>query len=82
MKRLLTPLISPFLYQSQEAGSWPILFAATADSAQGAGYYAPGKLGEMKGPPVAARIPAAAKDELVARKLWDVSEELVGLQYL
>lgn len=82
IKRLLTPLIRPFLYQSQEDGVKTILYAATSPDAKPGGYYGPAKRGEMKGPPAEARMPAAARDEAVARRLWKISEELVGFSYL
>lgn len=82
IKRVLTPVIRPFLYQSAEAGAQIILYAATSPDALPGGYYGPANRNEMKGPPAAARIPAAAQDEEVARRLWRASEELVGLSYL
>lgn len=82
IKRVLTPVIRPFMYQSQEQGVQPILYAATSTDAKPGAYYAPSRLGEMKGPPTEARVPEAATDEVSARRLWTVSEELVGYSYL
>jgi len=82
IKRVLTPVIRPFMYQSQEEGVQSILYAATSPDANPGGYYAPSRLGEMKGPPTEAKVPKAARDEATARGLWSVSEELVGYSYL
>ena len=81
VKRVLTPLMKAFVFQSAEHGARPILFAATSTEAEPGGYYGPRDLGEMKGVPAPARVPPAAKDEAVARRLWEVSEQLVGLRY-
>jgi len=81
IKRVLTPIIRPFLYQSQEDGAKPVLYAATSPGARPGGYYGPANRGEMKGPPALARVPAQARDEMTARGLWSVSEELVGFRY-
>lgn len=82
IKRVLTPLIRPFMYQSQEAGAQSVLYAATSPSAKSGGYYGPANRGEMKGPPAEARIPAVAKNEEIAKTLWEVSEKLIGFNYL
>ncbi len=75
-------LIQPWAAQSAADGALPTLFAATAVDAKGGAYYGPGRLFELKGPPVTARIAAQALDELVAKQLWRVSEKLVGLSPL
>lgn len=82
VKRVISPLMSIFLFQPAQQGALPILFAATASDAVPGGYYGPANMGEMKGPPAAARVPEAARDQAVAARLWTVSEELTGLRYL
>lgn len=81
VKRVVTPLMRMFLFQSAERGALPILFAATSADAEPGGYYGPGGFNEMKGPPAPARVPPAAKDDTVASRLWTESERLVGLRY-
>ncbi|MCP1471858.1 NAD(P)-dependent dehydrogenase (short-subunit alcohol dehydrogenase family) [Sphingobium sp. OAS761] len=71
----------PFLFQPVAQGALPTLFAATASEAEPAGYYGPNRLGETRGYPVAARIPPQALDEEVAARLWEVSEQLAGVQF-
>lgn len=82
VKRIFTPLTKRFLFQSAEAGAQPVLFAATASDAKPGRYYGPANLNEMKGPPAPARVPPTAMDTATANKLWEVSEQLVGMRYL
>jgi len=44
-------------------------------------YYAPSLFG-LKGDPVLVTVPRPASDEGAARRLWDVSEKLTGVQWL
>jgi NAD(P)-dependent dehydrogenase (short-subunit alcohol dehydrogenase family) len=69
------------LTQSAADGAWPALFAATAPEVKPGGYYGPGRLMEMLGPPAPARIGRHARDEAVARRLWDISETLTGVAF-
>jgi protochlorophyllide reductase len=69
--RLMDPL-----FQSAAMGALPQLFAATATSAKGGGFYGPGGLGNVKGYPKACRIPPAALDTAACEQLWMVSEDL------
>jgi hypothetical protein len=68
---------------SQDApqGALPTLFAAVSPTAEPGGYYGPGGLFQLKGAPTAAKIPAAAKDEAVAKRLWDQAERLTGATF-
>jgi NAD(P)-dependent dehydrogenase (short-subunit alcohol dehydrogenase family) len=68
------------LAQSLEDGSLPTLYAAFADI-PGDSYAGPDGLGEMRGRPKLVGRSRAAKDELVARRLWEVSEELTGVSF-
>ena len=49
--------------------------------AQPGGYYGPDGFLETKGNPTAAKIPAAAKDQAVATRLWEQSERLTGITF-
>ncbi len=66
-----------FLFQPAPQGALPTLFAATSDDAEPGGYYGPDALGETRGYPAPARIPPAALDETVARRLWEASDKLI-----
>ncbi|AZN71209.1 SDR family NAD(P)-dependent oxidoreductase [Georhizobium profundi] len=70
-----------FLFQPAAQGALPTLYAATAPDAQPGGYYGPHRLSETRGyPAVAKPIPQAA-DEQVARRLWDVSEDMTNVRF-
>src|SRR6266511_545956 len=67
--------------QSDEQGAWPTLYAATTPDLPGGSYVGPGGFLEQRGNPKLVGSSAAACDEDTARRLWDVSEELTGVQY-
>jgi NAD(P)-dependent dehydrogenase (short-subunit alcohol dehydrogenase family) len=79
--RLLMTLSQP-LFQSAEAGSLPLLFAATSPNARKGGYYGPDGRGETKGNPAAAFEPAVTKDVTVGRRLWEESERVTDMQFV
>ena len=70
------------LYQSAEAGSLPLLFAATSPNARKGGYYGPDGRNEAKGNPTAAFEPVVTKDAAIGRRLWDESERVTGMQFV
>ena len=75
-------LIEPagnLLFNSSERGALPTLQAATDPSAQGGDYFGPKHLVEMRGDSAPGRIASRARNEDVARRLWDVSVELTGV---
>ena len=71
--RLMDPV-----FQSAAMGALPQLHAATATSAQGGEHYGPGGLGGMRGYPALCRIAPAALDPEQRRRLWQISEKLIG----
>jgi NAD(P)-dependent dehydrogenase (short-subunit alcohol dehydrogenase family) len=79
--RILRRLSRP-LWQSAEAGSLPLLFAATSPNARKGGYYGPDGRNEAKGNPTAAFEPAVTKDSAVGRRLWDESERVTGMEFV
>ena len=66
--------------QSAEAGARPTLMAATADL-PGATYVGPSGPGEAAGPPRIVGTARLARDEVAQRRLWETSEETVGLAW-
>lgn len=74
-------MLIPGLWQDVPQGCLPILLAATSPQAAGGGYYGSGGLFETAGPPRAARVPARARDEAAARRLWELSEQLTGASF-
>jgi NAD(P)-dependent dehydrogenase (short-subunit alcohol dehydrogenase family) len=67
------------LSQPAAMGALPTLRAATAPDVRGGDYYGPGGPGELRGFPVLVRSSEAARDEGTARRLWDVSVDLTGV---
>ena len=65
--------------QNPPSGALPTLYAATADGVRGGDYYGP--LFSAMGPPARAFSSPLAYDQVVARRLWDVSEELTGVGF-
>ena len=79
--RILMKLSRP-LWQSAEAGSLPLLFAATSPNARKGGYYGPDGRNEAKGSPTAAFEHAVTKNATVGRRLWDESERVIDMQFI
>ncbi len=75
----LAPLVMKVLFQSPKAGAEPTLYAATA--AGPSSYTGPQSWRESRGRPGPARLSTLASDELLAGKLWGVSEDLTGVRY-
>ncbi|MFF9045991.1 SDR family oxidoreductase [Streptomyces parvulus] len=56
----------------------PALLAATSPEATGGGFYGPSGPGHLGGPPAEQRLYGRLRDAEEARRVWDVSGELVG----
>ncbi|MFD0202811.1 MULTISPECIES: oxidoreductase [Saccharothrix] len=65
--------------QSVEVGALPQLYAATAPDVEPGGYYGPDGFRETRGHPAPARSTTAARDELAASRLWDLTAKLTGV---
>ena len=76
--RKLWPVLGLVL-NSAEQGAWPALQAATAPDAQGGAYYGPQRLGGATGPSGLAKYSHVGRDTVSARRLWDVSVDLTGV---
>ncbi|MCW2834780.1 MAG: short-chain dehydrogenase/reductase [Nocardioides sp.] len=66
--------------QPAHAGAWPSLMAATADL-PGSTYVGPSGLGERGGPPQVVTARALAMNAEMQARLWQLSEETVGLRW-
>jgi NAD(P)-dependent dehydrogenase (short-subunit alcohol dehydrogenase family) len=66
--------------QDEDGGALPTLYAAVADVPPAA-FAGPGGLLEQRGAPKLVGRSGAALDAGVARRLWDVSEELTGVRF-
>lgn len=70
-----------FLFQPAAKGALSTLLAATSPSVRGGDYIGPTRLGETRGAPGHAILPALANDAALAARLWQVSEELTGVRF-
>jgi NAD(P)-dependent dehydrogenase (short-subunit alcohol dehydrogenase family) len=73
--------LMPLVAQSDDRGSWPLLYAATSPEAHGGGYYGPDGLAEVRGTPVEVKPKPHAMDPAAGKRLWEVSESLTGVRY-
>lgn len=67
--------------QDAAAGALPALYAATAPDAVGGSYFGPDGHLELRGSPHLVTAAGRAYDEQARRRLWEMSEELTGVQY-
>ena len=79
--KVLTVTMKPFFSHDAAHGALPTLYAATAKEAQPGGYYGPDGPLHMKGYPAEVEPPATAKDEMVAKRLWETAERLTGVAF-
>lgn len=79
LMRFAGPVFLKLFVQSAAAGARATLYAATA--AEPGSYTGPQWFGETRGPIGPARLSPFAQDEKLARRLWQVSEEMTGLRY-
>jgi NAD(P)-dependent dehydrogenase (short-subunit alcohol dehydrogenase family) len=85
---LLSKLTAPawsisnhLLGQSSADGALPTLYAATEPDLAGGSLIGPGGFASMRGAPALETPSGAALDEGTARRLWEVSEELTGVEF-
>jgi NAD(P)-dependent dehydrogenase (short-subunit alcohol dehydrogenase family) len=76
--RLFTPVFG-LLFNSAEQGAWPSAQAATDRSAQGGDYFGPIGFQEIRGKSGKAKRTDQARDPELARRLWDVSVAMTGI---
>lgn len=77
--RVVGPVFVKIFTQSAAAGARAPLYAAAV--AEPGSYTGPQLFGETRGPIGPARLSSYAQDEKLARRLWQVSEEMTGLRY-
>ena len=81
LDELLMLVPNKLLAQSDEMGAQPALYAATEPGVEGGTYVGPDGVAEQRGYPTKVSPNAAARDEEVARRLWEVSEEMTGVRF-
>jgi NAD(P)-dependent dehydrogenase (short-subunit alcohol dehydrogenase family) len=72
---------SKLLGQSAEAGSWPIVYAATMPDAANGEYWGPNGYLEIRGLPARGRVWPHATARADWQRLWTKSEELTGVTF-
>ncbi|AQA04423.1 short chain dehydrogenase [Mycobacterium sp. MS1601] len=64
-----------------DGGLLPALYAATSPEASGGKFYGPSRFQHLSGPPAEQEVFRPARDADEAKRLWDISETLVGVQF-
>ena len=75
---VVAPLVGR-VFNSPEMGAWPTLMAATARDVRGGYYFGPNKRFETAGPARRAFANARSRDPELARRLWEASIEMTGV---
>jgi len=78
----LLGFLNRFFSQGIDMGALPTLIAATAPDVNGCDYYGPSGWKEMKGYPKKVDSNELSHDMDIAKKLWDVSEDLTKVKFL
>jgi NAD(P)-dependent dehydrogenase (short-subunit alcohol dehydrogenase family) len=81
VRKLLMEGANRVVAQSAEMGALPIVYAATASTIRGGEYVGPDGFQGMRGYPTRVESSDRSHDREVARRLWDVSEELTGVSF-
>ena len=79
--KLLYKLTNPLMAQSAADGAVSEALAAAGNEAVNGAYYGPTRRGDTRGPVGNSRISDAAKNEDDGRRLWSLSEELLGITW-
>ncbi len=73
--------LNHILAQDVSMGALPTLYAATAMDVQGGDFFGPAGFMEVRGYPKQVKANRRAHDMEIAKKLWDVSQELTGIHF-
>ncbi len=76
--KLIAPLARHF-FNTASMGAWPTLMAATAPQVEGGQYFGPSYRRETSGPAKLVNSTRLSRDESLAKRLWDVSIEMTGV---
>jgi len=79
--RAFMRVVNATLAQSADAGTLPILYAATVPGLEGGVYIGPDGIGEFRGRPREVTPTATALAEGAGAQLWTLSEELTGVRF-
>jgi NAD(P)-dependent dehydrogenase (short-subunit alcohol dehydrogenase family) len=74
-------IMNKIVAQKVEIGALPILRAATDRSLKGGEYLGPTRIMETRGYPEIVKSSDKSYDQVVAKRLWEVSEKLTGVHF-
>ncbi|MFD4552193.1 oxidoreductase [Streptomyces sp. NPDC058466] len=80
VQRVVLAITNRFLAQSDRMGALPTLYAAT-QALPGGSYTGPDRRGETRGHPAPAQLSPQARDDIRARRLWELSEVLTSVRF-
>jgi NAD(P)-dependent dehydrogenase (short-subunit alcohol dehydrogenase family) len=80
-ERVVMAITNRLIAQSADMGALPTLHAATVPDLPGGSYVGPDGFLEGRGHPKLVKASGAAADAEVARRLWELSEELTDVQF-
>lgn len=75
-------ILNIFFAMSAKKGAEATLFAATEPKATEYIYWGPTGIIEMRGSTGKAKLNKKVRDENIAKRLWEISEEMTGTKYL
>jgi len=78
--RVLFPLVG-WLFNNAAQGAWPTLQAAAWPGTEPGQFYGPQSMGGASGVSGVAERTAQARDPMLARRLWDISADMTGVDY-
>lgn len=82
LTKVAATLSTKLLAQDAAMGALPLLYAATHPDVESGQLIGPDARNESRGYPTVVEPLDAARDRELARRLWDVSEELTGVRLL
>ena len=79
--RLVMRVLNRVIAQSADMGALSTLYAATEPGLEGGTYVGPDGFLEQRGHPKRVSPSRTAQGENVARRLWEVSEQMTGVRF-
>ena len=77
----LIKFFTPLVAMKSKQGALSTLRAAVDEDVRSGDYFGPDGFQQLRGFPVKVRSNKLSHDKAIAKKLWDVSEELTGVKY-
>jgi NAD(P)-dependent dehydrogenase (short-subunit alcohol dehydrogenase family) len=74
-------IMNPIMGQGVEQGALPTLRAATDQNANPGDFFGPSGFQELKGAPIIVKSTKMSNNEVNAKRLWDLSEKLTGIEF-